>query len=62
LEPLIELPRFQCELCNGSEELEMNKDRIAGGVKKVIGTVKEAIQECVSLSSPPFPCGNNLGS
>jgi uncharacterized protein YjbJ (UPF0337 family) len=43
LEPPIELPRFQCELCNGSEELEMDKDRIAGGVKKVTGTIKEEV-------------------
>jgi uncharacterized protein YjbJ (UPF0337 family) len=43
LEPLIELPRFPRELCNSNEELEMDKDRIAGGVKKVTGTIKEEV-------------------
>ena len=41
LEPPIEFPRFQCEPCNGNEEMDEN--RIAGGVKYVTGTVKEAV-------------------
>jgi hypothetical protein len=41
LELPIEFPRFQCEPCNGNEEMDEN--RIAGGVKYVTGTVKEAV-------------------
>jgi uncharacterized protein YjbJ (UPF0337 family) len=40
LEPIDQLPCFQYELTN-QRYRDMDKDRIAGGVKKVTGKIKE---------------------
>jgi uncharacterized protein YjbJ (UPF0337 family) len=38
---------FPILTCNRSEELEMDKNRVAGGVKKVTGAIKEELGKAV---------------